>query len=286
MRKKISIFNFQPCLPPERFSIQNGQALLVIVLVMVVILTVGLSVAARTIINLRSSTEEESSERAFSAAEAGIERALISTSTNPISDNSFGNNSGYTANITPISGPQFLLNNGSIISQDNGVDIWMVGHKSDGTPDWFNGSWSGTLTLYWGTAACPNVAAVEVIVLSGTSVGSLTSRQYAFDPCSARRTGGTGNNFSASASVSQIISPLTLLNSATITVTNGQMARVVPLYTNDYIGVNAPGLTVEQGRSVSSTGNVGNTQRKITAFKGWPSLPDEYFQYVIFQPNP
>lgn len=44
---------------------------------MVIALTIGLSIAARSIINLQTTTEEEISQRAFSAAEAGIERAII-----------------------------------------------------------------------------------------------------------------------------------------------------------------------------------------------------------------
>ncbi len=50
------------------FKNQSGQALLIIVLVMVVALTIGLSVASRTITNLRTSREQASSQKALSAA--------------------------------------------------------------------------------------------------------------------------------------------------------------------------------------------------------------------------
>ena len=55
---------------------QRGQVVVWIMLVSVVGLTLGLSIASRTLSNLRQSSELEGANRAFSAAEAGIERAL------------------------------------------------------------------------------------------------------------------------------------------------------------------------------------------------------------------
>ncbi len=51
---------------------ESGQALLIVVLVMVVVLTMGLSVASRSITNLRIATEQDNSQASFSAVEAGI----------------------------------------------------------------------------------------------------------------------------------------------------------------------------------------------------------------------
>ena len=53
--------------------------LLVVVLTMIVALTVGLSLASRTITNMKISKQNEESQRAFQAAEAGIELAKEST---------------------------------------------------------------------------------------------------------------------------------------------------------------------------------------------------------------
>jgi Tfp pilus assembly protein PilX len=55
---------------------EKGQMLLIVVLIMVVALTVGLSIAARSLVNLKIATDDENSQRAFSAAEAGIERLI------------------------------------------------------------------------------------------------------------------------------------------------------------------------------------------------------------------
>jgi len=59
---------------------QSGQVALVILLIMVVILTIGLSLAARSITDIRISQDEKEAVRVFSAAEAGIEEVLHNVS--------------------------------------------------------------------------------------------------------------------------------------------------------------------------------------------------------------
>ena len=55
---------------------KSGQILILVLLIVVVALAIGLSVASRNIINLRTSTQIDQSQRAFSAAEGGIEKVL------------------------------------------------------------------------------------------------------------------------------------------------------------------------------------------------------------------
>lgn len=60
---------------------KSGQILVLVLLVVVVALSVGLSVASRNITNIRTSTQTEQSQRAFSAAEGGVEDVLARLST-------------------------------------------------------------------------------------------------------------------------------------------------------------------------------------------------------------
>lgn len=55
---------------------RGGQILVLVLLVVVVVLAVGLSVASRNLTNLRTSTQAEQSQRAFTAAEGGVEDVL------------------------------------------------------------------------------------------------------------------------------------------------------------------------------------------------------------------
>jgi hypothetical protein len=49
----------------RRTSSEDGQALLIVVLVMVIALTVTLSLVSRSIVNLKTSVEQTNSQKAF-----------------------------------------------------------------------------------------------------------------------------------------------------------------------------------------------------------------------------
>lgn len=55
---------------------KSGQILILVLLIVVVALAVGLSVASRNITNLRTATQTDQSQRAFTAAEGGVESVL------------------------------------------------------------------------------------------------------------------------------------------------------------------------------------------------------------------
>jgi len=55
---------------------ESGQALVLIILVMLIALTIGVAVSAQTLINTRQSVADEQSAQAYAAAESGAEVAL------------------------------------------------------------------------------------------------------------------------------------------------------------------------------------------------------------------
>ena len=57
---------------------QRGQVALVVLLIMIVMLTLGVSVVQRSLFDVQLSQKEEESNRAFQAAETGVEAALSS----------------------------------------------------------------------------------------------------------------------------------------------------------------------------------------------------------------
>lgn len=265
-------------------KLQQGQALLIVILVMVITLTIGLSVALRTTTNLRTSTENENSERAFSAAEAGIEQALISNTSVPLT--SLSNNTSYQTTVTAISGSGFNLNNDTKIQKDEPVDIWLSTYPNYVSP------WSGSLSISWGsstdvcssTEASNTQAAVEVVLISGTTANPKTT-SYLLDPCSAR---AGSNNFEHITTAGDVIGGRTYARKKTITVTSGLIARVIPLYASTFIGVQKGGADANlptQGTIVTSVGVSDNTQRKIISFRGYPKLPVELFPFILFSPK-
>lgn len=63
----------------HRTTNQKGQVVIIFLLVIVIALAVGLSIVGRTTTEIATSTKTEDSSKAFSAAEAGLERALQQT---------------------------------------------------------------------------------------------------------------------------------------------------------------------------------------------------------------
>lgn len=251
---------------------EKGQALLIVVLVMVVALTVGLSIASRSITNLRTSTDEANSQKALAAAEAGIEQAIKSNST---ASGNFSGGTTYSTNITQVSGTSFLVNGGNPVLQDNGADVWFSTYPTYANP------WTGSLVIQWGaTANSCSEAAIEVVVISG-SKQSPQSAHYVFDPCQTRT--GT-NHFTVAPLNKTTISGKDLYYQSTINVVSGLLGRIVPLYYNSPIGLTASTALPSQGSVVTSTGISGGTQRKVNVFQGYPQIPSEFFLYSLFSP--
>lgn len=266
---------------------QSGQVLLISLLVLVVAMTIGLSVAVRTITTIRMTTAEDSSQRAFSAAEAGLERSLTAGAGQTITgDFMASNDSKYEVKTSELKGDDILLDNGALILKDDAVDVWLSDY-----PDYTN-PWppagSRDLSIYWGDSAdvCDTsevtntMAALEVVLISGTEAVPLLTH-YAYDRCVARR---GDNKFSAATTGAFVIAGKTFANSVTISVTSGLLVRIIPLYARTYIGVHGDGLPV-QGIVATSIGNSGGTQRKIVSFRGYPKPPVELYPFLIFSPK-
>lgn len=263
------------------FKEERGQALLIVVLVMVIALTVGLSIASRTITNLRTSTEEANSQKALSAAEAGVEQA-IKTNTS-IATQNLSNNTSYQTSVTSVLGTQFLMDGGNPVQQDNGADLWLSDYSSDPTKLYLN-PWSGRLTVVWGTTSdpCANPA-IEVVVISGTKASPVSTR-YAYDGCASR---ASLNHFSTNVTSSRLTingKDLYFQNNVAISVSSGLIARVIPIYQNGPIGIIGSVALPSQGSTITSTGTSGTTQRKVNVFQGYPEIPAEFFQYSLFSP--
>lgn len=274
---------------------EKGQALLIVVLVMVVALTVALSVASRSITNLRIATEQEDSQAAFSAAEAGIEQ-ILKTGVTSVPDQGLGKANIKKTTIQQVGGrSEFVLNNGNPIAKDDSVDVWLVDHNADGSLN-FSSGWHQSLrteqlTIYWGATSdvCPDTrAAIEVIVMSGEAVLPVTTR-YAIDPCDDRRGRNRFDSPNETLAFAITGTDKKFANRYTISVKNGMLVRIIPLYASASIAIKGCNHTADsctnlptQGKVIDSIGTSGQTVRKITYFQGYPKLPSEFFQYVLF----
>lgn len=276
--------------------VQSGQALLIVVLVMVVALTVTLSVVSRSVVNLKTSVQQTDSQKALAAAEAGVEQAIknqvdIGTGTS----RTFVEGTPYSAKITQVNGALgFLVNGGTIVSRDDGAYIWLSPY--DKANPWSR-PWSGDLTIYWGDNPVEvSNAAIEVVVISGPNSNTATIKRYAYDPAS-ERTGqsacviGTNCFDSGYPPVYKGefgVSGKTFTYKTTISgISNGLLARVNPIYFSTYMGALGTPALPDQGEVITATGGDttnGSVQRKVTVFQGYPILAAELFPYSLLVP--
>ena len=120
-------------LPEINHKNQSGQALIIILMAMAVVLTLVLSSVSRSVTDIRITTEEEESLRAFSAAEAGVEQALLELSTT----GSFTPSGGFfpDASYEVVEDPSPV---GSVYQYPRSLEpgesatIWFVGQDMNG----------------------------------------------------------------------------------------------------------------------------------------------------------
>lgn len=283
--------------------------LLIVILVMVVSLTIGLSVASRTITNIKISKESEESQRAFQAAEAGLEvirkvvekkregKTVSQETTNLSNNSSF--TTGFEGQIVPVAGvSQGDLNNGQDIDQDKGIDVWLMDYNKFVDSGEANGDFDGNIEFRWWTgqiASCTAPAgvganaipALEVVILSGSkATPTVTKYFYDFSACNSTR-----NNSALAAQTSGVPSPYrfstgdSLYPQRIATITDGIVAKVIPVYNSPKIFVRATGTPplAIQGYKLTSTGSSGQTVRKIELFESNPSVPTEMFYSILSQ---
>ena len=178
---------------------QSGQTLLLVLLSMAVILTIVLSILSRSITDITITSKEEEALRAFSAAEAGIEKALL---TGVFAPGTF-EGSSYSGSISNLAESQASLTYPEeLVSGDSGT-IWFIDHDSETgeltclTGNCFTGS---SMKVCWGkegtVSNSPTTPALEVSILYDTTptpsgnYSDVKIKRLALDPNSGR----TGTN--------------------------------------------------------------------------------------------
>lgn len=271
---------------------QHGQTLIIIVLMMVIALTVGLSVVSRTVINLKISKQTEESQRALQAAEAGIEQALKQDSAVvalPPGGGDFvlNNNASFNVNISQVTSTSLRLNGNLEVNQDKGVDVWLSDYPDFSMPQ------DVTVNIYWGIASQNNcvspgnkntVPALEIIILQDLASPN-DVRKFVYDDtalCIPNRINGS-TPAQAGGDVGSGTDTIALrYSTGNITINRGKIMKIIPLFNSAQIGVRViSGGLPSQGKEITSTGKSGDVTRKIKFFSPYPQIPVELFPYSI-----
>ena len=289
-------------------KLQKGQALLIVLLSMAVVLVVVLSILARSITDVSVSSQDEDSLRAFSAAEAGVEQALIIGSS--IDPTEIGDAS-YNVEVSGVAEGEKEFNYPSFLFSGESITTWFVAH--DGNNDFvcsnekpcFKGK---GINICWGKEGSAfdseQTPALELSVFYTSVVGdysTITIAREAVDPNFSRRLSnffsqpdpGTCNiagenyQFQKKLVFGDLNIPANVCNQE-----NGlQFMNIRSIYNTseaNSIGIFAdyPGNSVlpSQGNLIDSFGSSGDANRKIKVFEPYAKVPP-IFEFAIFSLN-
>lgn len=295
----------------------EGQALLIVLLAMAVVLTLALSFLTKSVTDISVNTKGEQAFKAFSAAEAGVEEALITGAGKtgaPIGD------AAYTSQVLSfLSGATQFVYPTPLVSGDT-MTIWLVNHDGSGNltcnPPQFPCFRGSHIKLCWGNIGALSAPAIEASIFYASSpnpdipngdFSSVKIKRAAYDPfprtpannfaaaegsCTITPTGGSSQQFLYSATID--LGP-SGLNIPTFNQNYGLLfARIRFLYNTDaqQIGgninpnnINPANIVLpSQGINIISSGTSGESTRKLSVFQSYGE-PPSIFDSVLFSPN-
>lgn len=282
------------------YSNQSGQIVIVILLITLVALSVGLAITQRSLTNVATSTQNEQSSRAFSAADAGIERALQQDAS--ISEFNIGD---ATAQVikSVLPNPNQALEYPPI-GKETIAQFWLANPDNFSDPLYNNPS----VDIYFGKSdlalSAPDSPALEINAITfDSNTNSYTSNRFYIDSSQASgRAPGNGfslaNNCSNVSQINTSSSPDTTINDRkfrcrhTLSLNPSGSSNIKPvmirariLYSNlnhpiavDPIGQNS---LPQQASIFKSTGTAGQSQKSIQVFRLKYVVPN-FFEFSIF----
>lgn len=292
---------------------QKGQVILLLILVMTVALAIGLSIVQKSLVDVSTSSKVEQSSRAYSAAEAGIEKALQGDSSPLVN---FTESAGITeikdtkaspcvpadAGCDQTAGEIQLALEYPPLAREDVVQAWLADYKSLSNPppafyDPPSPPEARTLDVFWGDPAKDRAALeLTLVYYDGTKYAS---RKWFLDNAIETRSNGFDkvNCIETQLRENKYTCKKTLGNGAG--VNNGplpsglMLIRARLLYNNaaQPFAVGAAGRCGRacsippQSRTIISTGVSGETQRKVKLYQYFNVVPP-YFDYAIFSAGP
>ena len=255
---------------------QSGQIVLVALLIGLVVLTMGLGVASRSITDIKLSRQEEESSRAFNVAEAGIEKFLKETDLAGLVDR-------YTeivkvgetdiARVVDVEAQEAL----SVTLQPNEtltVDLSEIGFVGSLVINWIDTATEDPGCN--GEGADNSSASIEVMVYREEE-GNYSVKREGYNSCSDLN---NDNGFDTTADVGGggFKSAVTIADLDN----NDKLVRVRVLYTKATVSVQGSVPLGAQTYRITSRASapVGET-RQVVAERTNPGLP-AIFDYVLF----
>lgn len=288
---------------------KKGQIVIVLLLTMLVALAIGLTITQRSITDIATSTQTEQSSRAFSAAEAGIEKALKAGDL-PLNIPSFdlGNQSKAEVKVADsLPRPKQALEFPPI-GKDQVAQFWLANINQPFAPYYTQNK----VDVYFGNVpASSSVPAAEINLIYRDSAGIYKSVKKFVDPDSSR----SGNGFSRCEAPDAIPNPAPINTTSSLNTTDASRSflckynfdfsaqspltpmiiKVRILYADDSQRVAVQpiipgvGCTTDpfsdcslppQATIYTSTGTAGQSQKTLQVYKA--KMIPLFFDYAIF----
>lgn len=290
-------------LPNERLS---GQALLIVMLTLAVVLSVVLSVASRSVTDVSVTTYEEEAQRAFDAAEAGVEKVLLEGV--PVSEEI--GQARYEASIgeKKPAGNEFVYP--ANINSGETAAFWFVSHNDNNQLVCNESAGKPCLDVSpiefcWGNDAGDR-SVIEVTVfydesgqaVSANNYANVKVKRYVYDSHAASHPENnftqaavtdcqvTGQDFVYSTNAAQSINL-----AADLPGCGGPgcvlLIKTRALYNPNPLAIGLKGGLGDfpsQGETIESTGVAGESTRKVEVFQGYPEIPF-IFDAALFSPG-
>src|SRR3990172_4556062 len=291
-------------------NFQGGQALLIVLLTMAVILTVVLSVVSRSVTDVTVTTYEEDALRAFSAAEAGIEEKLLNPSLGSFGPVLLGDPSyKYEGEVTNPSEVDKQFKYQKDLTAGEIATFWLVSHNSTGQLTCSGGVpcfRANIMNVCWGNPTSVVTPAVEILffydttrlsVDSSNNYASVRVKRFAHSPTGA---GGfqnpaglnAGCNFTNGDSF-KYRSQINVNNDIDAICDDSPLGCPLMVKVRMYYATSAeppragiwtrgPASSLPaQGLNISSTGTAGESSRRVNVFQGYSESPT-FFDAAVF----
>lgn len=267
---------------------EKGQTILVMLLLVAVILTIGLSVVSRSVTDVRISSQTQESARAFWVAQAGLEKAIRTGAGEALTT---VGDVKYTVTKSVLGGG-LTFDFPDKIEAQQPVNVWLVNHDSNGQILLGERYSDLNLILYWGepgdiSLPDPNLKpAIEATLIYQDDGNKFYSHKYTFDPYSGR---GVQTNFS-SAEISD--NPSSFAYMATISFVGLPSYAEKPYLiilkllfntTPKPVRVKGSMNLPNQGNCFTSAAVISssNVSRSVKECKFWPTAP-QIFNYLLY----
>lgn len=262
---------------------RSGQVLVLVLLIVVVALAIGLSVASRNITNLKTATQSERSQRAFSASEGGVEDVLsklnqVATDIATGSATSGCPVSGDSATCTvPVGGISATVNVKAHDTYESMIELGTVGQVD-------LKDFSGGIRIEWSKSGeSANPATIEVIEYYQPTAGTFSQKREAWQGLPGR-SGESGPFLSPSSSCSGTYRACAVFNIDPSSPGTGKYLRIRPFWDRASVKVSAlSGAIPLQSFDLESTARTdeGITRKVLVTKNALPALPAA-FDYALF----